>query len=216
MGETANPILGDVVAGKFYRRCSHYYGATRYVHSIDGKFVNYIGLDRMQAKRVRLTTFSETFQYLVPPSVPPKPYAHVITSGAQSVWHTYKQSFPMEFWYSLNSHTLFAELGDLDDFFDIRELPQRYLSGLQISSHFSDVTAVGVSGFIAPLDLMQRQHAAHCAAIGRALGDGFDIRKHQAECFDRDRQKEALRRARVSPIPAPTHCGNDDDDDLPF
>lgn len=190
-----------IEVGKFYRRSPHIYDGVRYAQALEGNTVDFICMGRMQRQRVNAKRFAQSHPYQVPAHEPVKPYAHIITVGEQQVWHTYKQSFPMQFWYSLHAHELFAEGSNEWHLFDVRALPERYTSGLEISVSRLD-------GVLSPLDASRRERAAHCAAIARALADGFDIRRHQTALNERAAQEQQRWRERRAALP--------DNPDIPF
>jgi|GEM_PF-6887943 len=204
--------------GKHYRRSAHQYNETRKVISICEGDIHYLLVQSMESRKVKASSFAKFAGYELPTGEPANRYARVLTVGEQAVWYVFKYNFPMTFWYSLDCQAIYAETPfagaeDHQHHFDVRKLPECYLTGLDIEGRIDREGSCDLSR----LEMGQRHLAAHTIAIGRALADGFDIRAHQQRLFQEE--EEEARKEKETRTRAVLFQGCQaaiDEDEMPF
>ncbi|MGF7151277.1 hypothetical protein FHS96_004940 [Sphingomonas zeicaulis] len=108
-----------------------------------------------------------------------------ILAAGRKIYHVYKQSFPMEFWYGLTPD---ANREFHDRLIDVRSLPERY----RRDSHPLEVhwTAIPKRSLA---KAGREQLVAHAMTFAAAIVDGYDLDAH----IDRERaaaEQEAAQR----------------------
>lgn len=150
-------------------------GSTRRVHAIADGRVWFI--DARGGGAVSLRAFAGWAARELAPGEPAVRGGLVLQVGDRRVWSIYEEGRRMSFWYGVHPQDVYccaprAPLAPGDNWFDVRELPAKYLAGLEIEIVYSlSHVAPGLS----PVEANIRQFRAHIVAIARAMDDGHPL-----------------------------------------
>lgn len=110
-----------------------------------------------------------------------------IFARGRKLYHLYKQTFPMEFWYGLTPND---NREDAVNVIDVRTLPAKYLTK-PVTVEWTKIPRRSMA------KALREQAASHALAFANALFDGYSLEDHARREREKFEAEWAAERAKV-------------------